>query len=188
MFRRMYIHGPELQEELITVLSNLSIHIHVESVVDNVITLYDDDYYNEEPLDIDELYMLLVDDFNQSFTMIIEPYTKTDFPLGDQFKAFIKELPHRIIDFEDVIVYAVLRQNDPLKQAVKDFVQSRINADVIHTVREFIGNNMNSSVSAKKLYMHRNTLNYRIDNFIEATNINVKTFKGANAIYMLYQF
>ncbi len=47
---------------------------------------------------------------------------------------------------------------------------------------------MNSSSTSKKLYMHRNTLNYRIDNFIEATKINVKTFKGANAVYLLYKY
>ena len=59
---------------------------------------------------------------------------------------------------------------------------------MIHTVREFINNSMNSSYTAKKLYMHRNTLNYRVDNFIESTNINVKTFKGANAVYMLFKY
>lgn len=188
MFRRIYIYQDELVDEFITVLSSINDNIHVESVDDNVITLYDEDYYNEEPLDIDELYMLLVDDFNTPFTMILEPYSNTSFPLQEECKSFIKNLPHRILEFEDVIVYAVLYQNDAMKQAVKDYIQSQINADVIHTVREFIANNMNSSVSAKKLYMHRNTLNYRIDNFIEATHINVKTFKGANAIYMLYQF
>ena len=59
---------------------------------------------------------------------------------------------------------------------------------MVYTVREFIDNNMNSSATSKKLFMHRNTLNYRIDNFIEQTKINVKTFKGANAIYMLYKY
>ncbi|QMS84420.1 helix-turn-helix domain-containing protein [Candidatus Xianfuyuplasma coldseepsis] len=188
MFRRIYIYQEHIPDELIAVLSSLSDMIHVETVEDNVITLYDEDYYNEEPLDIDELYMLLVDDFKTPFTMILEPYSTTPFPLQEECKSFIKQLPQRILEFEDVIVYAVLYQNESFKQAVKDYIQSQINADVIHTVREFITNNMNSSVSAKKLYMHRNTLNYRIDNFIDATHINVKTFKGANAIYMLYQF
>jgi DNA-binding PucR family transcriptional regulator len=63
-----------------------------------------------------------------------------------------------------------------------------VKEDVIDTVLAFIKNNMNSSLSAKRLYMHRNTLNYRIDNFVEKVHINVKDFKGANAMYMLYQY
>jgi DNA-binding PucR family transcriptional regulator len=82
----------------------------------------------------------------------------------------------------------VLKNILDLKQKIKRYISEKNNEDVIYTVREFIENNMNSSLSAKKLYMHRNTLNYRIENFIDATNINVKTFKGANAIYMLYKY
>ena len=97
-------------------------------------------------------------------------------------------MPLLTLFFDDIITYAVLQQNKELKNMIREFLLSVSNSDVIHTVREFIENNMNSSLSAKKLFMHRNTLNYRIDNFIEATHINVKTFKGANAIYMLYKF
>ncbi len=82
----------------------------------------------------------------------------------------------------------MVRNNDILKNKILEHINSEVNSEVIHTVLEFIENNMNSSSTSKKLYMHRNTLNYRIDNFIEATKINVKTFKGANAVYLLYKY
>jgi len=188
MFRRILIYHEQLTEELATVFSAMSDAFHIERIDEDVLTINDTDYYNEEPLDIEELYFLLVSDFDAPFTMIVEPYSNQDFPLTKDLKAFIKHLPKKIHYLDDVIVHAVLEKDAQLKKAFIDYIASCVNAEVIHTVREFIQNNMNSSVSAKKLYMHRNTLNYRIENFIEATHINVKTFKGANAIYMLYQF
>ena len=188
MKRRIYLHHPQLPAELSFLLGSLSDNIHLERQSENLLVLLDEDYYNEEPFDIEEFYMLLIEDFEQNFTMFLEPYTEGPFPLSNDIISFLPELPHNIYYLDDLITYAVLRHKDHLKEAFKHYILSRTNADVIHTVREFIENNMNSSVSAKKLYMHRNTLNYRIDNFIEATHINVKTFKGANAIYMLYKY
>ncbi|WP_437178354.1 helix-turn-helix domain-containing protein [Candidatus Izimoplasma sp. HR1] len=132
--------------------------------------------------------MLLVEDFDSEVTIFIEPYVDTLFKLGTSIKSFIKELPHNVYYFEDIITYIVLKDNQELKTKLREFITSKVNNDVLYTVREFIENSMNSSVSAKKLFMHRNTLNYRVDNFIESTHINVKTFKGANAVYMLYKY
>lgn len=188
MKRRIHIYQQDLVSELRLVFDQLSDHIHVEHQDDNTLILLDEDFYNEEPLDLEEFYMLLVDDFDRDVTIFIEPYTDEDFPLSTTLSSFLPSLPHNVYYFDDMITYSVLQANQEVKTAVKNYISSRVNADVIHTVREFIDNNMNSSVSAKKLYMHRNTLNYRIENFIEATHINVKTFRGANAIYMLYKY
>lgn len=188
MKRRIYIYQEHLNEELILFFQELNENIMIESIENNCITLIDQDYYNEEPLDLESYHMLLVEDFDGEVTVFIEPYLEEDFPIGTSIKEFISELPHNVYYFEDVITYIVLKNNHELKNEIKEYIATKINTEVLHTVREFIENNMNSSVSAKKLFMHRNTLNYRIDNFIESTHINVKNFKGANAIYMLYNY
>lgn len=188
MKRRVYIYQENLDEELIHFFNELSENIKIESVENDIITLLDNDYFNEEPIDLESFQMLLIEDFDSMVTIIIEPYLEEDFSLGNSLKGFIKDLPHNVYNFDDIITFIVLKDNKELKEGVKQFIGNRVKAEVIHTVREFIENNMNSSLSAKKLYMHRNTLKYRIDNFVESTNINVKTFKGANAIYMLYKY
>jgi DNA-binding PucR family transcriptional regulator len=43
---------------------------------------------------------------------------------------------------------------------------------------------MNVSLAAKKLYLHRNTLQYRVDKFIEKTGIDIKHFGNAVSIYL----
>ncbi len=188
MKRRVYIYQENLNEELLSFFESLNDNITIESVEEDVITLIDSDYFNEEPIDLESFQMLLIEDFDSMVTIVIEPYLKEDFELGDYIRPFISKLPHNVYYFEDLITYIVLKANEELKVKVKEYILSKVNAEVIHTVREFIENNMNSSLSAKKLFMHRNTLNYRIDNFIESTNINVRTFKGANAVYMLYKY
>lgn len=53
--------------------------------------------------------------------------------------------------------------------------------ELIESVKVFFQCNLNVSLAAKQLYLHRNTLQYRIDKFIEKTGLNIKTFEGAVA-------
>ena len=188
MKRRVYIYQRNLSEELVELFNNFGDNYIVEDYNNDVITLLDTDFYNPEPMDLIAFQELIQEDFGIRLVMFIEPYMETEFELSERIKSFIEYLPYGTYFLEDIITYVVLKDHKQLKDEMKKYIQSKVNNEVIHTVREFIENSMNSSLSAKKLYMHRNSLNYRIDNFIEATNINVKTFKGANAIYMLFKY
>ncbi|MER2142109.1 MAG: helix-turn-helix domain-containing protein, partial [Priestia megaterium] len=44
--------------------------------------------------------------------------------------------------------------------------------------------NLNVSLAAKKLYMHRNSLQYRIEKFIDRTHLDIKHFTGAVSAYL----
>lgn len=52
------------------------------------------------------------------------------------------------------------------------------------TIKTFIEQNLNVSQTAKKLFMHRNSVQYRIDKFIEGTGIDIRQFKEAIAVYL----
>lgn len=188
MKRRVYIYQLPLSEEIIGLFSSINENIVVEQVEDTFLTVIDDDYYNEEPIDMVSFQELIFEDFGSDITMFIEPYSETEFTLGKELKELLPELPSNVYFFEDIIPYIILKNKNDLRKKVIEYITDLTNSEVIHTVREFIENDLNSSQSAKKLFMHRNTLNYRLDNFIEATNINVRTFKGANAIYMLFKY
>jgi len=188
MKRRIYIYQDKLNKEIVDLFSNIGSSFTVEQVKDDILTVLDTDYYNEEPIDLEAFRELIIQDFNKDITMFIEPYLEETFIFGENISCFIKELKNGTYYFEDIISYAVVKNKERLKKKLKKYISEKVNSDVVYTVREFIDNNMNSSSTSKKLFMHRNTLNYRIDNFIELTKINVKTFKGANAIYMLYNY
>lgn len=61
----------------------------------------------------------------------------------------------------------------------------RNDKDLVHLIKTFLENNSNTSLAAKKLYMHRNSLQYKIDKFINRTSIDIKNFNGAIAIYFI---
>ena len=188
MKRKVFIYQENISNEIIDLFNSLGSSFVVESVYEDVITLIDDDYFNPEPVDLGGFSELILEDFDSNITMFLEPYVENEFLLGTDIKDFIKQLPHGVYQFEDIVTYSVVRNNEVLKKKILDYINKEVNSEVIHTVLEFIENNMNSSSTSKKLYMHRNTLNYRIDNFIESTKINVKTFRGANAVYLLYKY
>lgn len=56
--------------------------------------------------------------------------------------------------------------------------------ELANTIIKYIENQSNATLTAKQLFMHRNSLQYRIDKFIEKTGIDIKTFHGAFFAYM----
>lgn len=188
MKRKIYIYQEPLSEDIELLFSNINSNITIESKEESMITLLDIDYFNEEPIDLEAISQLILEDFGGSVSMFVEPYLEEDFLIGRDLKELLKVIPHKVYYFEDIIPYVVINKQKDLRQKIIEFLVNKTNKDVVHTVYEFIENNLNSSQSAKKLYMHRNTLNYRVDNFIEATSINIRNFKGASAIYMLFKY
>ena len=61
--------------------------------------------------------------------------------------------------------------------------------ELMATIKVFLESNSNASLSAKKLYVHRNTLQYRLDKFMEKSGVNLKDFDAAVVVYLasLYQ-
>jgi DNA-binding PucR family transcriptional regulator len=56
--------------------------------------------------------------------------------------------------------------------------------EILKSIKIFVECSMNISLAAKKLYIHRNSLQYRVDKFFDKTGIDVKQFKNALAVYM----
>lgn len=57
-------------------------------------------------------------------------------------------------------------------------------SEMFTTIKTFLEHNLNASLTAKKLYIHRNTLQYRIDKFVEKTGIGLKDFYGALTVFL----
>ena len=51
--------------------------------------------------------------------------------------------------------------------------------DIVNTAEEFLENSLNVSETARNLYMHRNTLMYRLDKIERVTGLNLRKFSDA---------
>lgn len=68
------------------------------------------------------------------------------------------------------------------KFVLKEFVDD---IEMKKTIITFLEANQNASLAAKELYLHRNTLNQRLDKFQLKTSFNVKNFIEGYLIYRL---
>jgi len=99
--------------------------------------------------------------------------------LSKKFKN--KEEIFRFDRFElERIVYNV---NDRVKEEIKSNtlgIFDSFDSEIINTIEEFFKNNLNLSDTSKKLYVHRNTLIYRLDKIAKETGLDIRKFNDAS--------
>ncbi|WP_175631840.1 PucR family transcriptional regulator [Virgibacillus siamensis] len=92
-----------------------------------------------------------------------------------------------VISHTEAIPYIVLDQADP--QFLEDTAslilgEFRNDEELLKTIEMFFKCNLNISVTAKELYMHRNSLQYRLDKFTDKTGIDIRQFHEAITAYL----
>jgi carbohydrate diacid regulator len=74
-----------------------------------------------------------------------------------------------------------------LDSGAKEILNDR---DMLETAEAFLANSLNISETSRHLYMHRNTLMYRLDKIEKAMGLNIRRFSDASAfriIMLLYE-
>ena len=69
---------------------------------------------------------------------------------------------------------------------VKKFAKIFEDDDMMRTVDAFLENGMNASETARALYMHRNTLSYRLKTVQKKTGLDLKNFDMAVTFKILH--
>jgi carbohydrate diacid regulator len=57
--------------------------------------------------------------------------------------------------------------------------------EMLETAEEFLRNSLNVSETSRNLYLHRNTLLYRLDKIEKTTGLNIRSFSDALSFYVL---
>ena len=60
-------------------------------------------------------------------------------------------------------------------------------AELMRTAERFIECSLNISAAARELYMHRNTMMYRLDKIKRLTGLDIRLFYDAVAFRLLYE-
>lgn len=95
-----------------------------------------------------------------------------------------KLFPNQITNIS-MIYFASLIHGEKELTNLLDNIFSNIGYEVIQTALTFIECGMNASLAARRLYVHRNTFNYRLNAFIYKTGIDIRDYDNAN-IFDLY--
>ena len=102
-------------------------------------------------------------------------------------KAVLLIPEHRVATIEMVVPHLLVAQSG--KELSRFFAWElelfREDDDLRNTLQRFVQNHLNVSQTAKQLHLHRNSLQYRIDKFIDRTGIDVRSYEGALLVYMI---
>ncbi len=91
------------------------------------------------------------------------------------------------IDLGGIVAWLNRAQREKLISGydMKNFARIFEHGDLMLTVDCFFENGMNVSETARKLYMHRNTLIYRLNKIKKTTGIDLRNFKMAVTFQIL---
>jgi DNA-binding PucR family transcriptional regulator len=56
--------------------------------------------------------------------------------------------------------------------------------ELLLTIEAFLQSNLNASSTAKRLFIHRNSLQYRLEKLLEKTGMDIRTFSNATFIFL----
>lgn len=87
--------------------------------------------------------------------------------------------------FEKVVYH----MKGELKQELLNKFEEKFNAfdsEMITTIEEFVGSGLNISDAARKIYIHRNTLIYRLDKIKKETGFDIRNFKEATVFIISF--
>ncbi len=66
-----------------------------------------------------------------------------------------------------------------LKEVFKEDSLEALDHETVYTIQKFFENNLNVSETARQLYVHRNTLVYRLDKIQKMTGLDIRMFDNA---------
>ncbi|WP_025028748.1 PucR family transcriptional regulator [Caldalkalibacillus mannanilyticus] len=95
-----------------------------------------------------------------------------------------------VTEWKDLMVYLLLNEISPdlLHELIHQVMgPTKEDSDLIHSLKVFFQENLNVSETAKKLFIHRNSLQYRLEKFDERTGLDVRRFEDAVKVYLAIQ-
>lgn len=169
--------------------------VYVGEIYDRIIVLGD----LEEELDhalsikgtIDEVLgvksKVSISSLDKSFDGFIKGYKGAvqALNIGNKFKIKPEVYNIKEMFLERAIFNLSKEYTDDLIKEYKDIFNG-FNYELIQTLEEVLKCDLSLTKAAKNLYIHRNTLMYRIEKIKKETGFDIRNFKEATFIYILY--
>lgn len=128
-----------------------------------------------------------ISNFNNNYEGFIKAYNDNLIALKIGNKFQIKPEIYNIKDmFLEKAIYNLSNEYiNEIKEEYKD-IFTGFNHELIQTLEEILKCDLSLTKAAKNLFVHRNTLMYRIDKIKKETGFDIRNFKEATFLYILY--
>lgn len=197
-FRFVYFHiekqqiDPTSFNEAIKALFSKRISILWESEQEGI--LIEEQTLTDEAIDFKRIINILISDLYVDIKFFVGLFQRSLKHIATYYET-IKQTAQimftysnqAVVHYPEAIPYILLHQT---KYEVRDKLISDLLAefaedtDMLQTIQTFFQCHLNVSVTAKEMYMHRNSLQYRIDKFHDKTGLDIQQFDQALAVYV----
>ena len=99
---------------------------------------------------------------------------------GEAVYAYSRLAAERLMDAVPAEIRAQLR-----KELFTPETRKLLNSEMMETIEAFFRNDLNLSTTAREMFIHRNTLIYRLDKIRKATGFDLRRFQDAAAFRLL---
>lgn len=128
------------------------------------------------------IYGILISDLNINL-IFLETYKLNTLSLK-AIKKLLLDNRYGVYHLGEVIYFYNLK-NDRELQGLLENELNKIDKELINTAKTYLDCNMNAILASNTLYIHRNTFNYRLNKFIELTQLDIKNYNNS-LIFFLY--
>ncbi|MFV2050796.1 helix-turn-helix domain-containing protein [Metabacillus litoralis] len=92
----------------------------------------------------------------------------------------------KVLSFYDVLPTLIMRAPSMLRKEIlsNHFLEIIEDKELLHTIEAFFQSNLNASSTAKRLFIHRNSLQYRLEKLLEKTGLDIRIFSNAAFIFL----
>ncbi|MDC3413547.1 helix-turn-helix domain-containing protein [Aquibacillus sp. 3ASR75-11] len=152
--------------------------------------------YNEQEKDIsyEQIVDVLMGDFYIKLHFYVGPVLTDLERASDAYKwgkhTFDKLLQYNkkpVTTFVEAVPFLIVDHLDEKNRSkiTETVLQETLSdEELLKTIQLFLECGSNTTLAAKKLYMHRNSLQYRVDKFIDKTGIDIRNFNQALTVYL----
>ena len=169
-----------------------------EELVNNIKTVFELDfkketYNNIYSSEFDEDFIDEIKEIRDSLTsdlfIDVVSFLSRDIntPFIKMILEFLPELDPGNYLLSDIIIQAFKQRKTNLVLEIKNYILDNFNQEIIDTYLRFIDDNLNASKASSDMYIHRNTINYRLDSLYNKLGLNIRNINDALAFYLLFK-
>ena len=152
-------------------------------------------YQNKSEMNIEELFRTISFDFGK-IIYVHQGFNLSTTAKGSDLLKYINALFNTPVTIEKeysdacALLYdAEIKEYEDVASFMKNnFEEVLTNEESLEVINAFFINDLNSSKTAGALYMHRNTLNKKLDAISRQLGLNIQNFKHASAILLLLNY
>lgn len=127
------------------------------------------------------IYDILLNDFGINI-VFLESYDTNNVSLLC-FEELKSNKEKGIFSLDEVLfnIYIKSKNSNIISSFILEF--DSINNDLLNCAIYYLRCNLNASIAANSLYIHRNTFNYRLNKFIEISKLDIRDYKNSLIFY-----